>query len=125
MGVQMRGQMGLHSVWFLSLLAAALPTSGASLFEVPADASGFDFGAVSAPVLPTQFSGTIETVALLLDKDIEYPPRVKRYEVHYDWDKKMAKVAVTAGDDASTRKDEMATPGRHREQGWTQVLPMD
>merc|ERR1712086_1240417 len=79
-------KMGLHSVWFLSLLAAALPTSGASLFEVPADASGFDFGAVSAPVLPTQFSGTIETVALLLDKDIEYPPRVKRYEVHYDRD---------------------------------------
>merc|ERR1712195_284357 len=86
MGVQMRGQMGLHSVWFLSLLAAALPTSGASLFEVPADASGFDFGAVSAPVLPTQFSGTIEAVALLLDKDIEYPPRVKRYEVRYDQD---------------------------------------
>ncbi len=27
-----------------------------------------------------QFSGTIETVALLLDKNIEYPPRVKRYE---------------------------------------------
>merc|ERR1712086_601516 len=73
-------KMGLHSVWFLSMLAAALPTSGASLFEVPADASGFDFGAVSAPVLPTQFSGTIETVALLLDK-------------------KMAKVAVTAGDE--------------------------
>jgi len=99
MGTTSERQMGLHSVWFLSLLAAALPTSGASLFEVPADASGFDFGAVSAPVLPTQFSGTIETVALLLDKDIEYPPRVKRYEVHYDWDKKMAKVAVTAGDE--------------------------
>merc|ERR1712086_578572 len=99
MGTSETTKMGLHSVWFLSLLAAALPTSGASLFEVPADASGFDFGAVSAPVLPTQFSGTIETVALLLDKDIEYPPRVKRYEVHYDWDKKMAKVSVTAGEE--------------------------
>merc|ERR1740130_1810107 len=95
----MRRKMGLHSVWFLSLLAAALPTSGASLFEVPADASGFDFGAVSAPVLPTQFSGTIETVALLLAKNIEYPPRMKRYEVHYDWQNKMAKVAVTAGEE--------------------------
>ena len=52
----------------------------------------------SAPLL-RQFSGTIETVALLLDKNIEYPPRVKRYEVKYDWHKKMSKVSVTAGEE--------------------------
>ena len=50
-------------------------------------------------IISWQFSGTIETVALLLDKNIEYPPRVKRYEVDYDWKNKMAKVAVTAGEE--------------------------
>merc|ERR1711988_1202937 len=80
-------------------LLCTMSASLASLFEVPADSSGFDFGALSAPVLPNQFSGTIETVALLLDKDIEYPPRIKRYDVHYDWVNKKAKVAVTAGEE--------------------------
>merc|ERR1711998_540748 len=70
-----------------------------ALFEPPANAGGFDFGAISAPVFPRQFSGTIQTVALLLDKNIEYPPRVKTYEVSYDWHAKMAKVAVTAGEE--------------------------
>merc|ERR1711934_273488 len=80
-------------------MGSILPGTTATLFEVPADGSGFDFGALSAPVLPNQFSGTIETVALLLDKDIEYPPRIKRYDVHYDWVNKKAKVAVTAGEE--------------------------
>jgi len=83
----------------VAVLLLSLISARASLFEVPTDSTGFDFGAISAPVLPNQFSGTIETVALLLDKDIEYPPRVKRYEVNYDWVNKMAKVAVTAGDE--------------------------
>lgn len=50
-------------------------------------------------MLVAQFTGTIETVALLLEKNLEYPPRVKRYEVHYDWVNKKAKVAVTAGEE--------------------------
>merc|ERR1711988_1751606 len=68
------------------------------MFEASTSATA-DAGALSAPVLPNQFSGTIETVALLLDKDIEYPPRIKRYDVHYDWVNKKAKVAVTAGEE--------------------------
>merc|ERR1712070_901241 len=86
----------LHSALLLVLWARV---DASSLFAVPEDSSGFDFGAVSAPVLPSQFTGTVETVALLLDKDIEYPPRVKKYEIAYDWPNKMAKVAVTAGEE--------------------------
>jgi hypothetical protein len=69
------------------------------LFEPPVPAGGLDVGAISAPEFPLQFSGTIETVALLLDKNIDYPPRVKRYDVHYDWVNKISKVAVTAGEE--------------------------
>ena len=35
----------------------------------------------------------------MLDKNIEYPPRVKKYEVHYDHHAKMSKVSVTAGEE--------------------------
>jgi len=82
-------------VCFWSLCLCAAQTG---MFSPPG-ADGLDFGAISAPEFPLQFSGTIETVALLLDKNIEYPPRVKRYEVHYDHHAKMAKVAVTAGEE--------------------------
>merc|ERR1711871_823292 len=80
-------------------LVVLVATCLAELFSPPANAEGLDAGAISAPEFPLQFSGTIETVALLLDKNIEYPPRVKRYEVKYDWHKKMSKVSVTAGEE--------------------------
>merc|ERR1711934_812162 len=89
------------AVWHLTLgvLCSLLAWATAQMFSPPANVGGLDFGAISGPEFPLQFSGTIETVALLLDKNIEYPPRVKRYEVSYDWHAKMAKVAVTAGEE--------------------------
>merc|ERR1712046_41914 len=100
MGAQ---RMTMQHRWVLSFLTAALAAvgtyAGNGLFTPPASADGLDFGALSAPVLPNQFTGTIETVALLLEKNLEYPPRVKTYEVHYDWVNKKAKVAVTAGEE--------------------------
>merc|ERR1719261_2369676 len=81
----------------IGLLAVILGSCHSTGIFEPSD--GLDAGALSAPVFPQQFSGTIETVALLLDKNIEYPPRVKRYEVKYDWHKKMSKVSVTAGEE--------------------------
>merc|ERR1711865_19528 len=97
----MGGAMGLRPVMLTIVAAVVLAASCcmAQLFEPPSGPGGLDFGAISAPEFPLQFSGTIETVALLLDKNIEYPPRVKRYEVNYDWNNKMAKVAVTAGEE--------------------------
>merc|ERR1711865_722645 len=97
----MGGAMGLRPVMLTIVAAVVLAASCcmAQLFEPPSGPGGLDFGAISAPEFPLQFSGTIETVALLLGKNIEYPPRVKRYEVNYDWNNKMAKVAVTAGEE--------------------------
>jgi len=77
-------------------LSGALAEQG--LFTPP-NGDGLDAGAISSPEFPLQFSGTIETVALLLDKNIEYPPRVKKYQVHYDHHAKMSKVSVTAGEE--------------------------
>jgi len=65
-----------------------------------------------------QFSGTIETVALLLDKNIEYPPRVKRYVVKYDQVNKMSKVSVTAGeewDEYIMRYDQVKRPSTYNQ----------
>merc|ERR1711934_254310 len=94
------GNSRAMSPYHLALISAVLLGSASGgLFEPPATADGLDAGAISAPTFPQQFSGTIETVALLLDKNIEYPPRVKRYEIAYDWQNKMAKVAVTAGEE--------------------------
>merc|ERR1711934_217944 len=94
------GNSRAMSPYHLALISAVLLGSASGgLFEPPATADGLDAGAISAPTFPQQFSGTIETVALLLDKNIEYPPRVKRYEIHYDHPNKMAKVAVTAGEE--------------------------
>merc|ERR1711934_834134 len=94
------GNSRAMSPYHLALISAVLLGSASGgLFEPPATADGLDAGAISAPTFPQQFSGTIETVGLLLDKNIEYPPRVKRYEIHYDHPNKMAKVAVTAGEE--------------------------
>lgn len=53
------------------------------------------------PVFPLQLSADIEITAHLIDPDSEYPPRVRRMSIYYDYVNKLARADIEEGYEAA------------------------
>lgn len=53
------------------------------------------------PVFPLQLSADIEITAHLIDADSEYPPRIRRMSIHYDYLNKLARADIEEGYEAA------------------------
>ena len=50
------------------------------------------------PSFPLQFSGDISITAHLIEEESEYPPRVRKLKVWYDYMNKVARADIEAGE---------------------------
>jgi hypothetical protein len=67
------------------LLLLSLSTSAAAIKAAP------------VPFFPLQFSAEISITAHLIEEDSEYPPRMRKMRVYYDYINKLARADIDAG----------------------------
>ena len=58
-------------------------------------------GSTPAPSFPLQFSANLEITAHLISPDSEYPPRVRRMSIYYDYVNKLARAELESGYEAA------------------------
>ena len=52
------------------------------------------------PIFPLQLSAKIEITAHLIDPDNEYPPRIRKLKIYYDYINKVARADIEEGYEA-------------------------
>lgn len=83
---------------FLAVLLFVVGTQHVALGSSEADNDSCS----STPGLsiPSKFSAELEVESHLIDKEVQYPPRIKVAHIHYDFEGKRAKANITVGYDA-------------------------